>query len=131
MSKKIENGQKRKTEVEQKSPNSISVNSSGCLGAVGQESSKHGTEQIRFSGDDCSIREPLGTRLERRIQGKIIRQLKLLKQRQLDYVDAHTERLRLRLAEDEEHRKLLLHDVEQLEEELKELIESELTEEEE
>lgn len=96
-----------------------SVHNRGGLEASTTESSSPRHEQIGFGGSDSD------TRIKRRNVGGILRQLKQSMEEHLAYVDAHTERLKARLAEDEAQRRKLLAEMAALEEDLKQIEERE------
>ncbi len=88
------------------------------VGASGGKGARDGTDSLGFSGN-------AGDRGKHETVGGILRQLKQTKESYLEYVNAHTERLKLRLAEDETQRKQLMDDIARLESEICELEESE------
>lgn len=50
--------------------------------------------------------------------GKILSQLEAIRAAHLAYINAHTDRLRARLAEDEEHRSKIITDIDELREQI-------------
>lgn len=61
---------------------------------------------------------------EQRTVGGVIRQLKTAKQKHLEWVEAHEQRLMLRLAEDQALKQKLLREIDDLEQNLEELQEA-------
>ena len=59
------------------------------------------------------------------VSGGILRQLELIRERQLKYIRAHKQRLLARLAEDEVEEQRIMEDIDQLKVEILELIEEE------
>ena len=60
-----------------------------------------GSKQIRSHGADT---QKIDTQWRETALGKILSQLEEIREAHLTYVNAHTERLKARLAEDEEHK---------------------------
>lgn len=111
-------------EVSKDQENSQLDDRAGSLGTARREGEINGVNSIRLGGDVGNGGE------ETRSIGGILRQLKRAKESYLEYVNAHSERLRLRLAEDEAQRKQLLDDIARLEREISEIEESESKEDE-
>lgn len=120
-----EDGTKRKTKVEQGSENSFTKNQPRSLGSAAAESRENEYDPLRFSRTDCEQRHLSGSGARRRSAGGILRQLKQIKEAHLSYVNNHTERLKARLAEDEEHRQNVIDDINILEKQIEELLEEE------
>lgn len=78
-------------------------------------SSGDGGEQIRGNREDFPA---LNTEWGEAVIGKILSQLRELREAHLAYVNAHSDRLRARLAEDEEHRSKIITDMDELEQQL-------------
>lgn len=78
----------------------------------GQLGGKDGNKPERSSGATSKESQ---AESEQRDIGGILRQLRNLQQTHLAYVDAHGERLRKRLAENQEHRQRIADDMQRLE----------------
>ncbi|NET87941.1 MAG: hypothetical protein F6K45_07580 [Kamptonema sp. SIO1D9] len=90
------------------------------LGEVGRKSSNVGVEQDEAS-DDASEGRDNNRKTSKQGQesaGGILSQLRKIKKAHLQYVNAHSERLKARLAEDEIHRKEVIEEIAALEFEL-------------
>jgi|SRR4028119_591672 hypothetical protein len=88
---------------------------SNDLRETGQASTADGSEQKR--GTRTTVKEAHSEQGEDGF-GKILSQLRKLREEHLKYVNAHTERLKERLAEDEEHRQQLISEMDELEQEI-------------
>ncbi len=88
---------------------------SNDLRETGQASTADGSEQKR--GTRTTVKEAQSEQGEDAF-GKILSQLRKLREEHLKYVNAHTERLKERLAEDEEHRQQLISEMDELEQEI-------------
>jgi hypothetical protein len=80
-----------------------------------QASPADGSEQKRGTG--TAVKEAQSEQGED-VLGKILSQLRKLREEHLKYVNAHTERLKERLAEDEEHRQQIISEMDELEQEI-------------
>ncbi len=89
---------------------------SSSLDLAGREGQELRADEIRFSGKD-SDRPKTGERS----RGGILRQLKEAKEAHLRDVRAHAERLKLRLADDEDKEQSLLLEIASIEQELEKL----------
>ncbi|HEY9853336.1 MAG TPA: hypothetical protein V6D28_27940 [Leptolyngbyaceae cyanobacterium] len=92
-------------------PNTHSHNA----GDIGRSSFSDEHEQKRRDRKDGQVDEQCGTSHEESDIGGILGQLRRLQQAHLAYVDAHAERLRARLEENQEHRSQVLQDMQRLE----------------
>lgn len=88
----------------------------GFLGTFGRESEIAGTDEISFGGKNSPQRT-----IGQRTLGGIIRQLRASKEEHLKWVEAHADRLKARLAEDESMKERLKNEIENLTRELDEL----------
>lgn len=108
-----------KAQISKSEKNSQSDHRTRSLGTPGREGQSNGVAPIRLGGNACDGGQ------ETRSVGGILRQLKRAKESYLEYVNAHSERLRLRLAEDEAQRRQLQEDISRLEREIAEIEEPE------
>lgn len=85
------------------------------LGQAGQVSRADAGEPERGDGEALTT---VNTQWREACLGKILSQLRELREAHLAYVNAHTDRLRVRLAEDEEHRSQIMTGLDELEQEI-------------
>ena len=85
------------------------------LRQAGRNSESDGGEQVGSIGETLTTAD---TEWREATLGKILSQLEELREAHLAYVNAHTDRLRARLAEDEEHRSQILAGMDELREQI-------------
>lgn len=119
------NNEKRTAKEQQEPQDGFSDHRARSLDTTQRESSETGDVSLGFGGIDSQRGSSNRGDRTKRTAGGILRQLKQIKEAHLAYVNAHTERLRARLAEDEQHRQQIIDDIDQLGQEIVELLEDE------